>query len=85
MAGINSDRLFCVGLSHHTTDLSLREKIHIRPSALSSSLDRFREATRISEAVILSTCNRFEIYGLNFQEGAMRWIADLAPDASKEL
>ncbi len=76
------EELFCVGLSHKTTDLSIREKIHLRPSALKSALERLRGDLSLTEAVILSTCNRFEVYAFNDRDEVRNWIARLSPDLS---
>lgn len=78
-------RLFCIGLSHQTADLALREKIHISPAALGPALDQIRNSRGISEAVILSTCNRFEIYALNGQEELAAWLTSRAPNNSAIL
>ncbi len=89
MADIISDSssgdLFCVGLSHKTTDLVMREKIYVRPAVLPNALDQLRRHAGLSEAVILSTCNRFEVYSFNGPESVGRWIASLAPDVSSDL
>ncbi len=57
-------KLFCLGLSHHTAGVSLRERFAVEPGALSSLLGEMRLRAALSEAVLLSTCNRVEIYGL---------------------
>jgi glutamyl-tRNA reductase len=53
--------LFCVGLSHHTANVETRERY-----AGKSQIDRtLRERTSCAEALLLSTCNRVEIYGVS--------------------
>ena len=49
-----------VGLSHKTAGLDLREKITIEKDNLSTALDVMDEY--LDQSVILSTCNRMEIY-----------------------
>ncbi|MEO7168173.1 MAG: glutamyl-tRNA reductase [Spartobacteria bacterium] len=50
--------LFCVGLSHHTADVATRERF-----AGHATLDRtLRENAGCSEALLLTTCNRVEVY-----------------------
>lgn len=61
--------LICVGLSHHTTPVELREQLAVGGSKLLAGLEHLRltdaeSRVTIHEAVILSTCNRLEIYGL---------------------
>jgi len=77
-------RLLCVGVSHHTADLSLRERIHLRPSVLPEALADLRETCGLEEAVILSTCNRFEIYSPADRDAA-GWIGRRAPEFAPEL
>ena len=56
--------IFCVGLSHHTAGVSLRERFAVDGAALAGTLDALREHAPLHEAVLLSTCNRVEVYGL---------------------
>jgi glutamyl-tRNA reductase len=58
---------FCTGVSHHTASLNLREKLSYNTPELAASLSSFAEKRAHylgleAELVILSTCNRFEIY-----------------------
>jgi glutamyl-tRNA reductase len=59
--------VLCLGLSHRTTPIELRERLHYAPEALQAALARFgcgRDAhpSGLTELVILSTCNRLELY-----------------------
>lgn len=56
--------IFCVGLSHHTAGVSLRERFAVDDNALTETLDTLRAQAALQEAVVLSTCNRVEVYGL---------------------
>ena len=68
--------LFVVGLSHHTAPLSLREQVaaSLRPSA--ERVQAFQTQARLTECVLISTCNRVEVYGyandLSFSTDAVR-------------
>lgn len=56
--------LFCLGLNHRTAPLAAREQLTYAPAALEAALARFcpgRSPNR-RELVILSTCNRTEVY-----------------------
>ena len=55
-------RLFAVGISHRTAPVELRECVDFARSGLEAALAALaaRQVTR--EAVVLSTCNRAEIY-----------------------
>jgi glutamyl-tRNA reductase len=52
-----------VGLSHQTAPLAVREALAFPKEALGEALERLRGEVGLSEAMILSTCNRVEIYG----------------------
>src|SRR5215210_5560029 len=54
--------LHIVGLSHRTAPLELREALAFPRDAIGEALLRVREEARASEAMILSTCNRVEVY-----------------------
>lgn len=51
------------GISHKTTPIDLREKFAIGESARPSLGAFLRSGSGVEEQVILSTCNRVEIYG----------------------
>jgi len=57
-------KLFCTGLSHHTAGVSLRERFAVDTSSLTALLEEMRLRASLAEAVLLSTCNRVEVYGL---------------------
>ncbi|MGI8820759.1 MAG: glutamyl-tRNA reductase [Chthoniobacterales bacterium] len=52
--------LFCVGLSHHTANVETRER-YARGSEIGAVL---RARLGCSEALVLSTCNRVEVYAV---------------------
>ncbi len=51
-----------VGVNHRNAPVELREKLAIESAALASALDGLRSALHSSEEVIVSTCNRVELY-----------------------
>ncbi|HUT74418.1 MAG TPA: glutamyl-tRNA reductase [Armatimonadota bacterium] len=51
-----------VGISHRRTPVQRREKVAVAAQALPQMLERARRCLGASECVILSTCNRTEIY-----------------------
>lgn len=55
--------IFCVGISHKTASLSLRERFHLTESKIIPSIAAIRKNFALRELVILSTCNRCELYG----------------------
>jgi glutamyl-tRNA reductase len=54
--------IHCLGLSHHTAPLPLREKMAIGENLLGAFLDEQHSTGKVDEIVMLSTCNRVEIY-----------------------
>jgi len=53
-----------LGLNHRTTPVELREKLAFDPEELPEALAAVRRDLGIPECVILSTCNRVEMYTL---------------------
>ncbi len=56
--------ILVVGLNHETSPLAVREAMAIAKDRLPEALARVREEASLAEAMILSTCNRVEVYGL---------------------
>jgi len=64
-AGANSQSevpLVCLGLSHHTAPLDVRERHAVPVSHLSEALRALKGYDAVREACMISTCNRMEIY-----------------------
>jgi glutamyl-tRNA reductase len=55
-------RLFAVGISHRTAPVELRESVDFARRGVDSALAALAERNLAREAVVLSTCNRAEIY-----------------------
>src|SRR5215472_2331050 len=53
--------LLCVGVSHKTAPLDVREKLALGPEKIAEVLQRISGA---AEAMVLSTCNRVEFYAI---------------------
>jgi len=51
-----------IGLNHKTADVDLREKLAFNGPKLEDGIRQIRELSGIKETVIVSTCNRVEIY-----------------------
>lgn len=54
--------VICLGLSHHTASVELREKFAVADADLMEAANRLGEMDGIEESVIVSTCNRVEFY-----------------------
>jgi glutamyl-tRNA reductase len=59
-----------VGCSHHQSSIAVRERVAFSPDQCSRALDGLRERFPLAEAVLLSTCNRVEIYTASEETGA---------------
>jgi glutamyl-tRNA reductase len=72
-------------MSHHSAPVEVREKVAFSPCAARSFLRRLKGEGTASEAVLLSTCNRTELYAVVEDEGARERLLDLmAADRSVE-
>jgi glutamyl-tRNA reductase len=56
--------LFVVGISWRTAPVAVREKLAFREDELGATLEALKVQTPVSEALLVSTCNRVEIYGV---------------------
>lgn len=54
--------LFAIGVNHRTADVDVREKVYIGEAEIPAALRAF--TNDLSECVILSTCNRTEVFGV---------------------
>ena len=54
--------IVAIGLSHRTAPVTVRERFAFDPARIPSILQTLRDSRIVDEAVILSTCNRVEIY-----------------------
>ena len=55
-------KLQVVGCSHHNAPLAIRERLAFNSEQAASALARWRAEFPRTEAVLLSTCNRVEVY-----------------------
>jgi len=55
-------KLHMIGCSHHNADVSMRERIAFTPDQARDALRQLRSSYPDTESVILSTCNRTELY-----------------------
>jgi glutamyl-tRNA reductase len=56
--------LVVLGLSHHSSPVSVRERFAFAEPRVPAALQSLRDSGVADEAVILSTCNRVEIYAV---------------------
>ena len=58
-------KIFVAGLSYKTTPVEVREKLAVSRARLQCSGCRLKLRGGLAEVVLLSTCNRVEIYGVS--------------------
>ena len=54
--------LVLLGINHNTANVSLREQVAFPPERLNDALRQVEALAGVNEAVIVSTCNRTELY-----------------------
>lgn len=64
-------RLFAIGHNHRTAGIDMRERCAIETGRLPPFLADLRAASALDEVVVLSTCNRFEIYALGDRDAEL--------------
>ncbi len=64
-------------MSHRSAPVEVRERVAFPPCAGRSFLRRLKDDGVVSEAVLLSTCNRTEVYAVVEDEGARGRMLDL--------
>ncbi|RXJ73867.1 glutamyl-tRNA reductase [Veronia nyctiphanis] len=70
--------LLVLGINHKTASVDLREKVAFSPEQLRDALRQLKEQPDVRSGVILSTCNRTEIYcELNNtgQDAVVNWLS----------
>jgi glutamyl-tRNA reductase len=71
--------LIAFGINHKTAPVELREKIAFSPDAIVQALASLSQNTGASESVIISTCNRTEVYAQLDEENKdniVHWLAE---------
>ena len=73
--------LLALGINHKTAPVSLRERVTFSPDTLDLALDSLLAQPMVQGGVVLSTCNRTELYLSveeqdNLHEALIRWLCD---------
>jgi glutamyl-tRNA reductase len=63
------DRLVLLGVSHHTAPVAVRERISRLGTDLVGTLSGIKSLPGLAEGMVLSTCNRVELYGTGTAPG----------------
>jgi glutamyl-tRNA reductase len=82
---VPAQQLILVGLSHHTAPLAIRERLAFPGNELPEVLRTIRARVGLSEAMLVSTCNRVEMYAsaddpLEAVRGVREYFGVLAQD-----
>ena len=64
-----------IGLSHHSSPVTVRERFAFAEARVPAALQLIRDSGAAEEAVILSTCNRVEIYAFTPLDSARAFAA----------
>ena len=78
--------IFLVGLSHKSAPIDVRERVALAGEALKCALGELKSMDGVREALVVSTCNRVEVYvAADGDAPARRFFTARAPDAVDHL
>jgi len=80
--------LLTTGISHHTAPLEIREKIAIARTDYSKCVKELHQLDGVEEVVVVSTCNRTEIYTIGprrSREQVRQWLQTLGGLSDAEM
>jgi glutamyl-tRNA reductase len=69
-----------IGINHQTAPVAIREKVAFTPTTLAGALKDYAQRKKQAELVILSTCNRTEVFANSEQVSIAElssWLADI--------
>ena len=76
--------ILVVGLNHKTAPIEVREKVAFDGPKLAEAISILKDSREVKENIILSTCNRVEIYaGVNEINAGIESIKDFIADFHK--
>lgn len=74
-------QLWTLGLNYESSPLEVRERFALATDQIGAALAKVQQfAPELEEAILLSTCNRTELYGIGSklaQQQALAWLAQL--------
>ena len=73
--------LLALGINHQTAPVALRERVSFTPDTLDQALNSLLSQPMVQSGVVLSTCNRTELYlsveqQTDLQERLVRWLCE---------
>ncbi len=69
---MSAREVFLVGLSHKSAPIEVRERVALTGEALRDALSELRASEGVREALVVSTCNRVEVYVHGLDDAAAR-------------
>jgi glutamyl-tRNA reductase len=81
--------VLAIGLNHASAPLETRERLAVEDAALPAALGDLLAATGLAEALLIATCNRVEVWGVERAPGAQAavtaWLAARAGAPAAQL
>ncbi|MFA7553755.1 MAG: glutamyl-tRNA reductase [Spongiibacteraceae bacterium] len=84
--------LIVLGINHKSANLALRERVAFAPEQMTEALQGALVDAALAEAVILSTCNRTEMFvivddnaGVDGEQRVLEWLASYHQLSTSEL
>jgi glutamyl-tRNA reductase len=82
--------LLALGINHKTAPIALRERVTFSPETLDQALSSLLAQPMVQGGVVLSTCNRTELYlsveqQENLQEQLVKWLCDYHHLSAEEV
>jgi len=69
--------LFAIGISYKTAPVEVREQLAVAPTRLAETAQQLKIFGDLSEIVLVSTCNRVEIYGVASRPDVIESLLEL--------
>jgi glutamyl-tRNA reductase len=83
---VSGRELFLVGLSHKSAPIDVRERVALTGDALKDALGELRALEGVDEALVVSTCNRVEVFvHATDEEPARRFFTSRSREAADHL
>ena len=70
MNGVWQMEIVLIGLNHRTASVDLRERVAFTPEQAREAAEQLRSRGILEESLVLSTCNRSELYGVPREDAA---------------
>ena len=88
-----TSKVIVIGVNHDSAPVDVRERVAFAPEVVPEAISDLISSTQLEEGVILSTCNRTEIYGWFSQEDqavaagddVVQWLAKFHGLSSEDL